>query len=382
MTLTPGAKNISIPTATGRVVIPTGTLTPNGKCISIPTKTGTVGVSLATLAPGDKVIVVSTKTGRVLVKAGAAAAPGILVMGGYDGTNFLNDIWKSVDNGETWTRIKENAEWSARYGHACVVMSDGSLVLTGGFSAAGYMNDTWYSTDEGITWTQKSATATWAGRYNHRMCRLSDDTLILTAGARSGYEGSQDVYKSTNLGATWTQVVATAPWFRRNGHGCLAMADDSVIIWGGGYGTPFFLSDTWRSTDQGANWTQIKADDNTPYVRRISFSSARSGSDIYMLGGLAGAGMFLPYGGSNQVWKSSNNGIDWTQLAVPAWSARLNHTSVESGGSLFVIGGLVYSSGPSLNDVWWSRDGGTTWLQRTAAPGWSARYSHASVVLA
>jgi PKD repeat protein len=54
----------------------------------------------------------------------------------------MNDVWKSTDNGATWSQITENAEWFARNCHSIVSMPDGSIVLTGGYNG-GNRNDVW-----------------------------------------------------------------------------------------------------------------------------------------------------------------------------------------------------------------------------------------------
>lgn len=67
----------------------------------------------------------------------------ILLMGGDDGYNYNNDVWRSTDYGATWTRVDESADWSGRYGHTAVVLPDGSVILIGGKSGSAYMYDVW-----------------------------------------------------------------------------------------------------------------------------------------------------------------------------------------------------------------------------------------------
>ena len=61
--------------------------------------------------------------------------------------------------------MNASAGWSARYGHSSVVMPDGSIVLMGGYDNGSYKNDVWRSTDNGATWTQVNASAGWSARY-------------------------------------------------------------------------------------------------------------------------------------------------------------------------------------------------------------------------
>src|SRR5512133_2197600 len=81
----------------------------------------------------------------------------IIVMGGHKADNGKpNDVWRSMDNGVTWTLVTVNAGWTARESRSCVVMADGSIIVSGGTLPGGYVqyNDVWRSTDNGVTWTQ------------------------------------------------------------------------------------------------------------------------------------------------------------------------------------------------------------------------------------
>ena len=63
-----------------------------------------------------------------------------------------------------WTQVNASAGWSARYWHSSVAMPDGSIVLMGGYGSGSLKNDMWRSTDNGATWTQMNASAGWAAR--------------------------------------------------------------------------------------------------------------------------------------------------------------------------------------------------------------------------
>ena len=63
-----------------------------------------------------------------------------------------------------WTEMTTCAEWQERYYHASVALPDGSIILMGGDTGSfilGKLNDVWRSTDHGATWTQTTAAAGW-----------------------------------------------------------------------------------------------------------------------------------------------------------------------------------------------------------------------------
>jgi hypothetical protein len=87
----------------------------------------------------------------------------IVLMGGRIGNDYGNDTWRSTDDGATWSEVNTSAGWSARYGQSSVVMPDGNIILMGGYTSivrAGIRkNDVWRSADEGATWTLVTASA-------------------------------------------------------------------------------------------------------------------------------------------------------------------------------------------------------------------------------
>ena len=148
-----------------------------------------------------------------------------------------------------------SAGWSGRLGQTSVPMPDGSIVLMGGSQR----NDVWRSTDEGATWVQVNASAGWSGRSRHSSVVMPDGSIVLTGGFVQGTGAKNDVWRSTDEGATWTQMTANAGWPIRSRHCSAAMPDGSIVLMGGEGGGPFGMNDVWRSMDDGATWTQMTA---------------------------------------------------------------------------------------------------------------------------
>lgn len=97
---------------------------------------------------------------------------------------------------------------------------------------------------------------------------------------------------------------------------------------------------------------------------------------LYVFGGYGGGHTWF-----NDVWRSTNKGVDWTVLTSSApWSARSAHTSVvDAYGNMFVMGGSNNGTNMFYNDVWVSLDSGRTWNILTTAASWSPRSGHASI---
>ena len=177
----------------------------------------------------------------------------IILMGGWDGS-YKNDVWRSTNNGVTWTQVNASAGWSARDGQGSVVMPDGSIVIMGGYTSTSpyYKNDVWRSTDNGVTWTQVNASAGWSARRWVNSVVMPDGS-IMVMGSYDGTTQLHDVWRSTDNGATWTQVTASAGWTGRYGQSSVAMPDGSIVLMGGYDTTSYLKNDVWRLMPAGSS---------------------------------------------------------------------------------------------------------------------------------
>ena len=94
---------------------------------------------------------------------------------------------------DPWTQMTANAEWSARIDSSSVLMPDNSIILMGGHefgsSGSGYFNDIWRSIDDGATWTQITPSAEWPARWGHSSVVMPDSSIVLMG----GYSVSQGI---------------------------------------------------------------------------------------------------------------------------------------------------------------------------------------------
>ena len=334
----------------------------------------------------------------------------IVLMGGFDG-GYKNDTWQSTNNGETWTQVNGSGGWTARYGHTSVAMPDGSIVLMGGYATDGIKNDTWRSTDNGATWTQMTASAVWAARHYHSSVAMPDGSIVLMGG--NAYETvdlyKNDTWRSTDNGATWTQVNESAGWTARNCHSSVAMPDGSIVLMGGYDDSGNNKNDVWRFVPTGSSAQNPLHTYTTAGVFQVAlqafntggYNSTRKAGYITVTGLPAPVASFtanvtsgtapLPVSFTDSstntptgwAWffGDENFTVPWTQMKPndgAGWSARNGHSSVSMpDGSIVLMGG--YDESTQKNDVWRSTDNGSTWTQQTAGAGWSVRGYHSSV---
>jgi len=280
----------------------------------------------------------------------------ILMGGGWEYNGLTNDVWMSKDYGTTWTRMVEHAGWSARSHHTSVVMPDGSIVLMGGRDGSGaYLNDVWRSTDNGVTWTRMAEHAGWSARFCPTSVVLSDGSIVVMGGIGSD-DRKNDVWRSTDNGATWRLMTEHAGWSPRYTQSSVAMPDDSIVLMGGNDRNP--INDVWRSVDKGVTWTLVNASAGWS-GRNCPISVVMPDESIVLMGGYGGTLM-------NDVWRSTDSGSTWVQVkTVAEWSGRYGHNAVAMpDGSIVLLGGVFgYSTGnPSnyKNDVWRLRPAGSS----------------------
>ena len=361
-----------------------------------------------------------------------AATGTVLLFGGYDGTNYLNDTW-SFD-GHAWTQLHPAVSPPARaYAGIAYDSALGTVVTWGGKNAGGTLSDTWAW--NGSNWVAPgNQPATPGQRYGASLAYdgatqtavlfggcgpfgcPSNDTWIWNgttwallspttspparADAAMDYDGVThtlllfgDYNSSTNTylddawawdGSTWNAVCGTSsPATSACGpsaRSAAAVASDtanSTIVLFGGYDGSAFLNDTW--TWNGTAWSNATASpvtsSNTPPARQNA-SMAYDGATqtVILFGGCTASG--CP---SNDAW--SWDGGAWSQLsangAAGSPPARQNAGMAYDGatGAAILFGGLS-SSGGALADTW-SFSGGA-WTQLSPATSPPARF-HASM---
>ncbi len=178
----------------------------------------------------------------------------ILVMGGWDRVGQKNDVWRSNNNGISWSQISYRADWPARTYHSSVLLPDGSIVLMGGYfqdddDSWSYFNDVWRSTDNGATWTEMTSDAKWSARDGHTSVALPDGGILLMGG-RDDDMRFNDLWHSSDYGATWTEITPEAGWHARDRHASVLLPDGSVLVTGGwsyeGDDEFTYYNDVWR----------------------------------------------------------------------------------------------------------------------------------------
>ncbi len=173
----------------------------------------------------------------------------------------------------------------------------------------------WKSTDNGATWSPKFDTFAGIGITDIKGSSSDIATTGVLYATTGDYDGSEvlnsiGIYKSTDMGETWT---ATGLTFALSGVellGHMVVYDDNTVVVGA-------KNDIKKTTDGGANWTDVYTGE---FVDQKFGRMASSGTNI-VCGDSFGALFF-----------STDSGDNWAELTLtPASTGKISVTADDSG---------------------------------------------------
>lgn len=273
----------------------------------------------------------STYPGRYQAGVAIDSADTLWIAGGQDTRgNMYNDVWQSSDLGASWVcqSCKNPAPTAAntfapRYDAALVMQGTSKLYLIGGFDGTNFFNEISASTDAGVTWSTIAASTTagfqgtpgpafawWTSdasvlvvifgthlwtvaagfttfvdqgaltfggqaviRYQYGAQFIpSTGWLVIAGGYLAGSSATTDVWASqiTGAGATlnaFTLMTAAAPWSKRSMPGMSLDSQSNVILYGqypASFTDPNLGDVIWSSADHGLNWVRLDSATTDP----------------------------------------------------------------------------------------------------------------------
>jgi N-acetylneuraminic acid mutarotase len=184
----------------------------------------------------------------------------VILFGGDDGEDFLDDTWSYDLGTNTWTELKPAGPVPpARRWHSLVYDPlGGRVILFGGEhwdgSSQEYtrLNDTWAYDPAANTWTElKPAGPVPPARHLHSMVYdPARGKVLLFGGADAAADGSMacfaDAWAYDPVANTWTELdtAGEAPAARASHSMVYDAGAGKIILYGGSNGTDHF-NDTW-----------------------------------------------------------------------------------------------------------------------------------------
>ncbi|MFH1874197.1 MAG: kelch repeat-containing protein [Pseudomonadota bacterium] len=308
----------------------------------------------------------------------------LISFGGYDGTNYLNDIFVLTNASGTdtpaWTELAPVGGPPAARAFSAVAYNSNAnnFILFGGSDSAGIYMDLWLLsnangtggapvwTNPAIAGTAPSSRAIMAFAYDE-----TNDTLILFGGRACGTSTCtlyNNVYLITNAttAPTWQQLTpsGTAPSARLAASAVYDSTDNRLIIFGGSTSTSrtsvasSSKNDTWvlsnaNGTGETPSWTNLSPSASTE--NRYSHSAVYDPTQDRMIvfGGVNASNTAL-----NEVsilLDSRGTSPTWSTYVVcnPVPTARryLGIAYAQATNRMIIFAGEA-GGGAELNDVW------------------------------
>jgi hypothetical protein len=272
----------------------------------------------------------------------------------FAGTN--GGVFRSTNNGASWSPINNGLTNLSIYALASGPDGSGGTNLYAGTGTFG--GQVFRSTDNGASWTPTSSGLPVGQASVSALTTTVSGTVL--AGTGNG------IYRSTNFGASWTRVLD------RNG---FSFAKHGTTLYAG------TSSGVWRSTNDGVSWTAINSGMGFTWVYAVAAIPNGSGVTLFAsAGGVlrstdngatwvpvnngltnigvyaltttpnAGGGTDLYAGTGEGIFRTSNNGDNWTNVSFIYSSPQ----GLEVTPSSAILAGTE-------SDVFRSTDGGATW---------------------
>jgi hypothetical protein len=220
----------------------------------------------------------------------------------------------STDGGATWTRFASSVG-GVGVGGEIAASTPQNIIWTPGQGSSPY-----YTANQGASWTAVSIPAinSWANFHaNHAFKKRGITADRVLPNTFYLYYGGYGVFKSTDGGATWTNVysanggyIESTPGYSHWNTTLMSVPGNASHLfytggWQGG-GPPWPVNEPfYRSTNGGATWTAVP---NVLQVSCFGFGAAASGQTypaIYIVGWVNNV-----YG----IWQSIDNAQTWTKI--------------------------------------------------------------------
>ena len=292
----------------------------------------TEGVAQKKITPADMVKNMKWRNvgpyrgGRSLAVAGHADFPYMFYFGATGG-----GIWKTTDGGMNWKPISDSTFKTSSVGSLAVAASDANIVYAGMGETdirgnISFGDGIYKSIDAGKSWKNMGLKQSWG--IGKIVVHPTNPMVVLAAalgnpfgrGVKSNDE--RGVYRSTNGGETWQQVIA--PLNNKSGASdiCIDPTNPSIIyatMWecfrnnhemsSGGEG-----SGLYKSVDGGETWKNISKNAGLPVglLGKIGVSvSPLSGNRVWAVVENQNGGLFLSDDGGDTWTRTSNDKNIW-----------------------------------------------------------------------
>lgn len=307
----------------------------------------------------------SFASGRVTALAIDPTNTKIVYLGGAEG-----GVWKTVNAGQTWTPLGD-AQVSLAIGSIAIDPSNHNTIYVG-TGEENFAIDNYYgagilkSTNGGATWTQIAGSFTGnpcGGDYVGAVAVHPTNSQIILAGAEPCYYGASSIFRSTDGGLTWTAVYTDSNGWIPATNIVFDHSNGNIVYAATNYGGVL------KSTDAGVTWNPANGTGTTALptsnVGRIAIAMTPSNPSI-----LYAAVADTQNSDLIGLYKTVDSGSNWTLLpntpdfcATQCWYDIV--LAVSPSNPNLVAAGGVFPYHPGGSGVVTSLDGGNTWFDQS-----------------
>ncbi len=305
--------------------------------------------------------------GRVLAVAGHPKNQATYYFGACAG-----GVWRSDDAGAYWENISDGFLDSAAVGALDIAPSDPNVLYVGTGEATvrgdvSFGDGVYRSTDGGKTWVHVGLSATRHIAKIRVHPRNPDLVYVAALGHAFGPNQERGVYRSTNGGATWEQILyvsdkagAVDLSIDPNNPRVLYAAIYETVrnFWALSSGGPG--CGLWKSTDGGDTWTELTGNKGLPQGLKGKIGVAVSPADGERVWSIIEA-----EGDKAGLYRSDDNGQSWAlisnnrDLIHRPWYYCHVFADPQDADTVYVL---------NLK-MWKSTDGGSNWTEITTPHG-------------
>lgn len=310
----------------------------------------------------------------------------------WDSSSSRFNIVYDDDSTSTVSRFYGNyGSWSAR---KIVYSGGGRFVHAAATSGSDYVS-TFVETGQNYMYVNDThqlssmaeltqGTPAYPGRVSAGTVTFNGKIYVLGGDNTSHTHTNSVIY--TSNGTSWTTATTGTVFSARSGLGAVVATvggQQRMYVIGGSTNSGS-VSDVWYSTD-GVNWTEATAgqDPALRFTPRSDMGVAYFNNELWVIGGTDASGSV------NDAWYSSDGGVTWTNasagsssLYTPRSDMAVFTQSNQSTPRMYLVAGVDndYTTGYAItqDDVWSSSDG-VNWTQETSAAAFSARSGAAAV---
>ncbi len=288
--------------------------------------------------------------GRVTAVAGIPSQPQTYYFGATGG-----GIWKTTDGGGSWLPVSDGQIATGSVGALAVSESDPNVVYAGMGEAcirgnASPGDGVYKSTDAGRTWKHIGLEQT--QQIGAVVVNPRNPNIVFVAALGHQFAANEErgVYRSTDGGVTWKQILTRGP--KAGAVDIVMDANNSNVLYASFwevYRTPYSLesggplSGLWKSNDGGDTWKDLTHATGMPRGIQGRIGVTVSGANSDRVWAIVEAD-------DGGVYRSDNGGTSWSRvnqqrdLRQRAWYYTHIYADPKNADSVYVLNTGVYRS--------------------------------------